>query len=386
MVQDFSKAIEVAPDTFWVSVRDTSTLLHVNVYLRKFSSQGKTINLLVDPGPLELFTDISRKIGSVIKDVSNVNMYSINHQDPDVGMNATFLSKINQRSICLCSEDTWRLVRFFEIPSRNYKNVYTFDNNMVTLSTSQNHGIEFVPTPYCHFVGAYALYDRENRTLFTGDLFGGLSPANNLDLFATEAHWEGMKLFHQIYMPSKKAVQNAIQNIRKLNPPPLKIIPQHGAILEGELMEAFMNRLYNLDMGMDLFDQPDTSGQISSYQEMINTLFTRFKDEVGMEASNHLFQFNNKNQELFYLMDLDPNEGVKSIYSQPAKALNLFLTKIDSYPERGIVNEIKSLAIKESLILRLPLPMNNLYGSAPEEEGPVHFEQDSLSQNDNIFA
>jgi hypothetical protein len=296
-------------------------------------------------------------------------MYSINHQDPDVGMNSTFIARMNPKSLCLCTEDTWRLVKFFELPKQAFKNVYGFQNHQVPLATSRHHVLEFVPTPYCHFVGAFAIYDHETRILYTGDLFGGLSPAGNLSLVATEEHWEGIKLFHQIYMPSKKAVQNAIDNIRALPEPPLMIVPQHGAVLAGQVMENFMQRLYNLDMGMDLFEKGPENALIPSYIDLISLLYERFVAAAGASEAERLFQFGNRNQELFYLTDLQL-DGIHTIYSQPEQALNALLSVLCRYEDRGLVNELKSLAVKEALLRRLPMPMAHLYDDGGASASP----------------
>jgi hypothetical protein len=364
---DLDKAVEISPDIFWVSQRDPNSLLQINVFLRRFRANGKAINFLIDPGPSEFFPTISRKVGSIINDITQVQMYSINHQDPDVGMNSTFLSKMNPRSLCLCTEDTWRLIRFFEIPSKNYKNIHSFDQKRVTLATDKNHVLDFVPTPYAHFVGAFAIYDRQARVLFTGDLFGGLNPPGDLGLFAGEAHWDGIKTFHQIYMPSKKAIQYSIDAIRQLDPPPLMIVPQHGAILQGEIMETFLNRLYNVDMGMDLFGKLDENALLSGYSQVISTLFQRFMAFVGPEETELVFDFSDRKQKLMHLVEMDI-QGLKQIYAQPDQALGLFLSKISTFHDRGVVNEIKSLAIKETLQRRLPLPMDHLYQDAFSEQ------------------
>ncbi len=376
--ETMDKAIEIGANTYWVSQRDPNSLLQTNTFLRVFRHGDRTINLLIDPGPLEFFSTISRKVGSLIGDISRVNMYSINHQDPDVGMNSTFIARMNPKSVCLCTEDTWRLVKFFELPKQSFKNVYGFQNHQVSLATSRHHVLEFVPTPYCHFVGAFAIYDRETRILYTGDLFGGLSPAGNLSLVATEEHWEGIKLFHQIYMPSKKAVQNAIDNIRALPEPPLMIVPQHGAVLAGQVMENFLQRLYNLDMGMDLFEKGPENALIPSYLELISLLYERFVAAAGASEAERLFHFGDRNQELFYLTDLQL-DGIRTIYSQPEQALNALLSVLCRYEDRGLVNELKSLAVKEALLRRLPMPMAHLYDdggaasaspfiAAPEED------------------
>lgn len=369
MIENYEKAVEVAEDVYWVSQRDPNSLLQLNTYLKVFRKDNQTLNLLIDPGSLEFYPTISRKVGSIINDISNIHMYSINHQDPDVGMNATFLSKINPKSACLCTEDTWRLIQFYEINKQAFKNIYQFKDKKINLPTSANHCLQFIPTPYCHFVGAFALYDMSSCALFTGDLFGGLNPPNNLSLFATEDHWEGIKTFHQIYMPSKKALQRAIDNIRGLELPPSMIIPQHGAILQGEIMEQFLNRLYHLDVGMDLFDKKHDNLTTPVYLDLMNVLFQKFHNNTPPEEINRIFDFNNKNQELFYLVDMD-TKGIKDIFSQHEKALTLLLDKFSKSSNNELFNEIKALAIKEALVRRLDVPLVSIGYNAVSNTSP----------------
>lgn len=360
MNQNFDRPIEIADDTYWVSKRDPNSLLQVNAYLRRFRGADKTINYLIDPGPLEFFSEISSKVANVIQDVRHVQMYSINHQDPDVGMNSTFLARLNPRSICLCTEDTWRLVRFFEIPKQSYKNVYSFDNKRVSLASSPEHVLEFVPTPYCHFVGAFAVYDRHSGLLFTGDLFGGLNPPGDLGLYATEAHWDGIKTFHQIYMPFNQPVRSAIDTIRRLNPAPRAIVPQHGAILTGALMHDFLDRLYQLPMGFDLHVEEKPDEELRAYSQILQTLYQRFISVTGPEEAELLFDFSRRDQELLQLVDMDIR-GVNGVRRNPARALELFLHQVSGFYDRHLFNDLRSLAIKETVLHHLPLPMDALY-------------------------
>ncbi|MFN8575678.1 MAG: hypothetical protein U0354_02360 [Candidatus Sericytochromatia bacterium] len=385
MSENFEKAIEIADGTYWVSQRDPKSLLQLNSYLKVFKKDAQSINLLIDPGAIEFYPTISRKVSEIIKDISRLHMYSVNHQDPDVGMNSTFISKINPKTACLCTEDTWRLVQFFEIPKPSFKNVYQFENKRITLPTHSEHIIEFVPTPYCHFVGAFALYDKANRILFTGDLFAGLNPPNNLGLFAEEEHWEGVKTFHQIYMPSKKAIQNAIDNIRKLDVPPLMIVPQHGAILKGEVMDQFLNRLYHLDVGMDLFNKTEDSMLTPVYLEIMNSLYHKFVENYGADVVNKTFDFDNKSQELNYLVDMDSN-GIKNIFSQHERALVLLLNKFAQTNDYGFFNELKALAIKECLLRHLPIPLTTVsYGSEEENTDDIFAQKDNNSMELNFL-
>jgi serine/threonine-protein kinase len=211
------------------------------------------VNLLVDPGsPVDLPV-ISKKVGQVIGDISKINLFSVNHQDPDVVANAVFLQRMNPKALCIASEDTWRLVAHYELDPAKVRLAEKFKDGKMTLQTG--HVVAFLPTPFCHFRGALALYDLESRVLFTGDLFGGLSAAQHKALWANEASWDGIKAFHQIYMPARKVLQRAVASIRALDPKPLIIAPQHGDLLQGEMIDYFLDRVAALPVGADLLEE-----------------------------------------------------------------------------------------------------------------------------------
>jgi glyoxylase-like metal-dependent hydrolase (beta-lactamase superfamily II) len=112
------------------------------------------------------------------------------------------------------------------------------------------HPVVFVPTPYCHFRGAVMYYDPESRVLFSGDLFGGLSAAPGV--VADDASWSGVEIFHQLYMPSREALRHAVAAVRRLDPQPLVIAPQHGGLVCGDRIPAMLARMERLDVGIDL--------------------------------------------------------------------------------------------------------------------------------------
>ncbi len=371
MTLQLDKPVEVAENTFWVSQRDPHSLLQTNTYLRRFQGNGKQINYLVDPGPSEFFPEISAKVAHVIDDVSHINMYSINHQDPDVGMNSTFISRMNPRSVCLCSEDTWRLTRFFEIPENTYKNVYSFPEKQMKLTTGAHDILKIIPTPYCHFVGAFAVYDVQTRLLFTGDLFGGLNPAGNMSLYATEDHWEGIKTFHEIYMPTNQAVKRVIERINALDIPPLAIVPQHGSILRGDIMHDFLKRLYHLPMGLDIQKEDlTTTKEMDTYNKILNKLYAVVQQHLSPTEYEMVLDVSDKHQELFQYLDISgQNIAVKK---HGSRALELFLQRFSGFHNKALFNQLRSMALKETVFYRLPLPMDTFYNggvdSAPQAQ------------------
>jgi flavorubredoxin len=243
---DLSKAVEISDGVTWVGTGSKSFLSR-NSYLRVFAGAGKSINLLIDPGPPVDLDTIAGKITDVIGNISRVNMIFVNHQDPDVVGNLPYFARMNPNCNFITTEDTWRLVNLLGLNPKLFRSVERFAGTRISFPTG--HRLQFVPTPFCHFRGACMLYDLETRILFSGDLLGGIAAPG---LFASEKNWTGIKAFHQLYMPSNDAIKLAVERIRQLTPAPLMIAPQHGGIIQGSLIETFLDQLESLKVGLDI--------------------------------------------------------------------------------------------------------------------------------------
>jgi len=94
------------------------------------------------------------------------------------------------------------------------------------------------------------LYDEQSRILFSGGLFGGIT--FTLSLFATPHHLEGIRIWHQMYIPGQQSLQEAIKIVRALEPPPKMIAPQHRALLKEDMIPMVLDKLSALPVGADL--------------------------------------------------------------------------------------------------------------------------------------
>lgn len=316
---DPGKPVEIGRGTYWVG-SSAREVLKRNIYLRTFSGKGKTVNLLVDPGPPVDFPALKAKAAQVIGDLSNVNFAFVNHQDPDVIGSAPHLLMLNQDLVFLMTEDTWRLVQYYGIPRANFSAVERFVDFVTVLDTG--HTLRFMPTPFCHFRGACMLYDQETRTLFSGDLFGGIAAA---DLMANSANWTGIKAFHELYMPSNDALRGAVKQIRELSPPPQIIAPQHGGIIKGELIGRFLDRLEKLPVGLDILGNvaDKSAGLIAA----INDILSAAREMLGdapVERVLGCFQPDGSYPSIFALTK---NGTVSDIKAEPFAAVES-LTKM----------------------------------------------------------
>lgn len=252
-------SVEIAPGIHWVGKRDPGSLFHANPYLRLFTGpDGKALSILVDPGSSSDFAVVHAKVSRLLGDASRLSAVFVNHQDPDVGSSAAhLLGRHAPFAKLFCSEETWRLIVHTNIPRDRFIATNKLDKGLIRLRTG--HTLSAVPTPFCHFRGAVMLYDHEHRVLFSGDLFGGLTEAGDTTLWATEDDWQGVRAFHQLYMPTNRALARAVDTIRRLDPPVEMIAPQHGRVVRGELVAEFLERLERLPVGLDVLDEDQST-------------------------------------------------------------------------------------------------------------------------------
>lgn len=276
---NYDEPVAIGANTYWVG-SGTKSFLNRNSYLRIFSGAGSEANMLIDPGPTSDLDDLIAKTTKVLGNIAKVNLIFINHQDPDVVGNVPYITKLNPRSVVVASEDTWRLVGLNNSPQVTFKAVERFKDFKVVLNTNQAHRMQFVPTPFCHFRGACMVYDLETRILFSGDFMGGVAA---LGLEASEGNWPGIKAFHQLYMPSNEAIRLAVQRIRKLNPAPLMIAPQHGGIIRGELMDEFLSRMEGLNVGLDIISSLDS--KLPLLISALNEIIAVYREICGPEMT-----------------------------------------------------------------------------------------------------
>lgn len=253
--------VEIAPGTWWVGKRPAGSIFFANPYVRVFeqpAGSGKPpFHLIIDPGSSSDFAVVRSKTEAVIGQFERIDGIFINHQDPDVGSSVNIMmGRYTPKAFVMCSEDTWRLVQYYNVPRDRFVQTERFAHG---IKIPNGERLIPVPSPFCHFVGAVMLYDPQNGVLFSGDLFGSLTDKDAVGLYADESDWVGMRAFHQIYMPSNQALRHAIRQIRQRCPGLRMIAPQHGRILTGAWVNEFMNRLEQLPVGLDIIEDRTAS-------------------------------------------------------------------------------------------------------------------------------
>jgi glyoxylase-like metal-dependent hydrolase (beta-lactamase superfamily II) len=267
--------LKVVEDCWMVGHRNPESMLQCNTYLRSFRQFGGVRNVCIDPGSQLDYSVVEDNVNQLVGGLDQIHAMTINHQDPDVAGNAPQFCDANPNLEMIVTEEVWRLLQHLMLKPGKMR----FAHRTEAVSTQQP--FQFVPTPFCHFRGAMALYDPEHRILYSGDLFGGLNRLGGVHLLATEEDWSGIAQFHQIYMPSREVLRYAVRQILNLRPKVEVIAPQHGHVITGDLVGLFLERMHELLVGHDLFAEDWDAENLSGYREVLQRLIDQACQEQG---------------------------------------------------------------------------------------------------------
>jgi flavorubredoxin len=374
---DYDSPIPIAPGTFWVSPRPEGRILYCNSYLLRLEGNGKKVHLLIDPGGTAQFNSVSAKVLSLIGDFKYLGAISVNHQDPDVvGSLPMLMNRLAPHANVLMTEDTWRLVAMTGIPKERVHFVEKFRGAVRFPAVDRT--LEIILSPYCHFTGAFLIYDRQSGCLFTGDLFAGVAMDDGMyPLYATDHNWAGIRFFHERYMPCNVALRWIVGKIRQLEG--LKqICPQHGSIIPEELIPEFLDRLENLRVGADLLaDRELDDSAREAWNELANRVLRIAGELLGEGATARVADNSD-------LMDMGHFDGrrlvIDKLHQHFAETLVLALTARE-VPE--IANRIIMAAMLEAenlglgafaVDLAIEEPSPSLGGPAPGSAAVLEIE------------
>jgi glyoxylase-like metal-dependent hydrolase (beta-lactamase superfamily II) len=251
---------EVSKEFF--SIRSPEEDFHRNIHIKRFRGNGAQVNMIFDPGTKVDIPNLMEAADQLIGGLQNIHLIFLSHQDPDVSSNTPALLQIAPSSLVIASIDTWRLVKMYGIHESRFRPFEGFRSSWVNVKKT-GHRVQFLSARFCHFRGALMCYDPESGVLFTGDFLGGTDSRTSEGIWADEDSWEGISLFHQIYMPSSKAVKASLDRIARLNPMPDVIAPQHGDPIRGDLVPEFISRLGSLKVGLDLLDEGEPQKELA---------------------------------------------------------------------------------------------------------------------------
>jgi glyoxylase-like metal-dependent hydrolase (beta-lactamase superfamily II) len=282
-------------------LKSAEEVLHRNIYVKRFVGEDGADGVMVfDPGSKTDAAAVWEALDEIAGGVQNVDLVFLSHQDPDVASNAKFIVDNAPRAVVVASVDAWRLLNIIGIPDNRFYLLESWGGEPLPIGRT-GHVVVPVPAHYCHFRGSMMLYDLESRVLFSGDFLGGVNTRRGDGVFANETSWAGISLFHQIYMPSRRAVQDTLSRIVDLEPFPEVIAPQHGDVLRGAWVKEFVSRLSKLDVGVDLvkLQDPEKEAGLAAFNAFFAQLradapaaYDKLRDEIDRRREfTTLFKF-----------------------------------------------------------------------------------------------
>lgn len=239
---DAYTAVQVAEGVYHLGVQDKQNIWSNVPYLIVDGDEA----VVIDPGSARpgFFEVVLRKIRSVI-DPARIKHVIVQHQDPDLAAAVPLLEPHIAPDYQLhCPLESRILVEHYGTRATPR----ALDDGD-TLVFGEGRTLVFAMTPYCHFVGSMVTYDARTRTLFSSDAFGGFT--DEARLWAGPDYPIQMTVFLGEYLGSKRALEYALKRLELLDRTHGidRICPQHGSMIPGELVPAYLAAGHRLEVG-----------------------------------------------------------------------------------------------------------------------------------------
>ena len=317
---DFTQAIEIAKNIYWVGMYLENDPFQCHPY---FIENGDE-SILIDPGSMLEFDAVVKKINS-ISSMHNVKYIILHHQDPDLAASVPEMEKLIDRDdlLIITHSRMVPLVKHYMIKS----DYYEIDKHQFKLDSKNLH-LEFLTTPYCHSPGAFVTYEPSTKTLFSGDIFGGIE--ESWEFYAGDDYFEKAKNFHAEYMPSRDIFNYALSKIETLD---INLIaPQHGSIIEKERIAPLITQMKALECGLYIEE--------GYRNELIDTIEALRTKDLALLAS--LNELKEKEDLLFQKAKMaDMGEMIGNIahqWRQPLAVNNTLISILKEKNERDILS------------------------------------------------
>jgi len=359
-----------------------SKYIHCNPYLLVDNDEA----VLFEPGSVLDFEDVLKNVTDIIA-LKKIKYVFISHPDPDLASSLPLFEKVGLKAKVICDWKTYDIIYFYGIKAETY----IVGENKYELVLSSGRKLKFIPAPFAHYSGNIICYDELNKTLFSGDLFGGYS--KNWELFAGENYHEAMATFHENYMPSSDFLKPVMKELLKLDI--TTILPQHGSIIEGEMVLKSIKFLYKLNFynSTNIVNRVVNNRRDYNFVTIINQVLTRlrnfFPDEEILEvfedsviqidpetleiAPNHEGKYQLWNQFFNTIYNKKGNHWLSLIETLVKK-----ITRIYNIKKPEIYNS--EMANKQTLIYEMELEKEQMLKKIDELEKVSNKQKDKLSR------
>ena len=129
------------------------------------------------------------------------------------------------------------------------------------------------------------------------------------------------------------------------------IAPQHGSIIQGELIKDFLDRMYNLDVGLDLLV---ASEKEENYLGAINEILAELEQEESAEALAEGIASLNQDRSFTNIMTFAGTK-VTSFKVDPPTAVKTLLTHLREHGGLGLESLVNLVALKVLIGRNIPV-------------------------------
>ncbi len=327
-MMDFTKPIEISDRIYWVGMYLENDPFQCHPY---FIENGDA-SVLIDPGSMLEFDAVVKKVNAV-SDMARIKYIILHHQDPDLAASVPEMEKrINRKDLRIVTHSRMvPLVKHYLIQAEYYE----IDKHNHRL---QDGGLrlQFVTTPYCHSPGAFVTYEPATKTLFSGDIFGGIE--ESWEFYAEDDYFEKAKQFHAEYMPSRDIFNYSLSKIEALD---MNLIaPQHGSIIRKEKIEPLIEQMKALECGLYI--------EQGYKDRLIHTIEELQAKDLALRAS--LQEIKMKEELLFQKTKMaDMGEMIANIAHQWRQPLAVNNTLISILKEKSQMDMLQSSELSAKL-------------------------------------
>lgn len=246
--EDYENPIEIIKDVFWVGSIIPKDDFQCHPYLLL---NGKN-SVLFDPGSMITFPETFRKIEEIIP-FTHIRYFVCHHQDPDITGALPLIDNMVIRKDALIISH-WRAIALLKHLGLKLPFKCVEEMNW-SLDLDNGKSLTFIFSPYLHFPGAFVSYIKNDKILLSSDIFGAISKHHDL-IAKDESCYEGIRLFHEHYMPSREILLNFLFKMDALEID--MILPQHGSVIPKKLIPFVINRLKEIECGIYTLTQTST--------------------------------------------------------------------------------------------------------------------------------
>lgn len=232
---------EIAPQVFWLGYPDNETGFTNNPYL----IIEKDESVLIDPGPGHpLFRDIIiLKIQEVCKPAS-IRYIIVQHSGVDVCGIIPFIENyLHPDVVILCHPSAAQAIPYYGIRHPVFP---LGDGDRLQLSSGRM--LKFFHTPYLDSADTIITYDEREKILFTSELFSAVDRTWRGK--ADDEYIELAREYLKQEISSRAALDYAYNVFSELEIN--WILPQHGAAVDKQFVQKFLELLKTADIGTAL--------------------------------------------------------------------------------------------------------------------------------------